>query len=725
MPGNRKTSNGKPEYPVQIPDRNEILEFLRGCKAPRSLDHIAQALHVESDGGRAALDKRLRAMLRDGQVIKNRREGYGLIDKMDLTAGRVIGHHEGFGFLRPDSGDKDIFLSPREMRSLLHGDRAVVRSIGEDRKGRPAGALVEVVARANERIVGRYFREHQFGYVVPDNKRIHQDILIPNTDQGQAKSGQFVVAEITRQPDKHTQPVGKVIEILKEENETSLAVDIAIRAYELPHVWPDEVKTETATLDPAARVDSRGREDFRDLPFVTIDGEDARDFDDAVYCSKTEHGWRLLVAIADVSHYVKQHTFLDGEAELRGTSVYFPQRVVPMLPEILSNELCSLKPAVDRLVLVCELAISRKGKVKSYRFTQGVIRSAARMTYTDVAGLVAGHDKRLGKKYQRLSGYLNDLHELYRLMHARRRSLGLLDFNATESKFQFDELGNITRIDPLRRNDAHRMIEEFMLAANTSAADYLLVNKVPILYRNHEPPGYEKLIEVREFLGEFGLELGGGDEPEARHYANLIEQVKDREDAHLIETVLLRSMQLAFYGEQNLGHFGLAFVAYTHFTSPIRRYPDLLVHRAIKFLLGRNRKKDYPYTLENMHQLGESCSMTERRAEEASREVLQRLKCLYMRDKVGQVYTGTVSSVTGFGLFVELDDFYIEGLIHVTSLPADYYHHDAIGHRLRGERSGRTYRLAGRLKVKVMRVDAEDRKIDFELADSKPVKSRK
>ena len=719
MSRKRKSSQQRPEYQISIPERNEIKSFLQDCKAPRNLKHIAGALRVETAAGQDALDKRLKAMLRDGEIIKNRRDGYGLIDKMDLIAGRVIGHHEGYGFLRPDSGDEDIFLPAREMRSLLHGDRAIVRLDGQDRRGRTTGALVEVLDRAHTRIIGRYFHEHHFGYVVPDNKRIHQDIFVPSEGQGKAKSGQFVVVEITRQPDKHTQPVGKIVEILVEDNESNLVADIAVRAYDLPHTWPDSVATEISKLDPEARVDSKDREDFRNLPFVTIDGEDARDFDDAVYCEKTEDGWRLLVAIADVSHYVKMHTALDQEAELRGTSVYFPQRVVPMLPEVLSNELCSLKPAVDRLVLVCELTINQKGKVKHRRFTPGVIRSAARMTYTEVAGIVVDKDKLLQKQYQHLVNQFRDLFELYQLMHARRRKLGLLDFDATESKLQFDEVGNIVRIYPMHRNDAHRLIEEFMLAANIAAADFLLENKTPILFRNHEPPGVEKLTEVRKFLGEFGLELAGGDEPEAKHYAELIEKVRERDDAHLIETVLLRSMRLAFYGEQNLGHFGLAFAAYTHFTSPIRRYPDLLVHRAIKYLLTQKKKREFAYTMEDMHRLGESCSMTERRAEEASREVLQRMKCIFMRDKIGEVYTGTVSSVTGFGLFVDLDDVYIEGLVHVTSLPADYYHFDAIGHRLRGERTGRTFRLANRLKVKVVRVDAEDRKIDFELVESK------
>jgi ribonuclease R len=717
MTRKRRPTRRKTSYPVTIPEREEIQSYLRRCNAPRKLHHIAEALGVNTAAGQDALDKRLKAMLRDGEIIKNRREGYGPIDKMDLITGRVIGHQEGYGFLRPDSDGEDLFLPAKEMRSLLHGDRAVVRIAAYDRKGRASAELVEVVERVNTRIVGRYFQERHFGYVTPDNRRINQDIFIPAEDQGKARSGQFVVAEITRHPDKHTQPVGRVVEILSEARETHLTEDIAVRAYDLPHEWPDAVREEISALDPAAQLELKAREDFRELPFVTIDGEDARDFDDAVYCRRTEDGWQLLVAIADVSHYVKRNTALDREAVSRGTSVYFPQRVIPMLPEVLSNELCSLKPGVDRLVMVCALAINKKGKVKHYRFTPGVIRSAARMTYTEVAGIIIDNDKRLKNKYRHLVPHFQDLHALYRRMHSRRRNLGVLDFDATESKLEFDKHGRIAGIHPLHRNDAHRLIEEFMLAANVAAAEFLLRGEVPILFRNHEPPAAEKLAEVREFLREFGLELKGGEEPETRHFAELLELVEERDDAHLIETVLLRSMQLAFYGEKNLGHFGLSFDAYTHFTSPIRRYPDLLVHRAIKYLLARDKKRDYPYTPEDMRRLGESCSMTERRAEDASRDVLTRLKCIYMRDKIGAEYTGTVSSVTGFGLFVELDEVFIDGLVHVTALPADYYHYDPVGHRLRGERTGRCYRLANRLKVKVVRVDAEDRKIDFELVE--------
>jgi len=700
---------------VSIPDRHQILAFLKTNKKPRTLQHIADGLGARSSDERAALNNRLKAMLRDGELIKNRREGYGLVEKMDLIAGRVLGHPDGYGFLRPDQGGEDLFLSVKEMRSLLHGDRALVRVRGHDRRGRPEGALVEVLERAQHRVVGRYYREDKVGYVVPDNKRIHQDLFIPGGDHGKAQSGQYVVAEITRQPDQHTQPVGRVVEILGAETSREMAAEIAIRSFELPYQWPDAVTAEIAGLDPESLPAVADREDLRDLPLVTIDGEDARDFDDAVYCEQQGNGWRLIVAIADVSYYVEPGSALDVEARLRGTSVYFPQRVIPMLPEILSNGLCSLKPETDRLCMACELSINNKGKVKRYRFMQAIMRSRARLTYTEMAAMVVESKTTQRRKYKVLVPHLDDLYTLYRLMHKRRAKQGLLDFDSTESTILFDEEGRINAILPLIRNDAHRLIEEFMLAANVAAAEFLILNEIPALYRNHEPPDEDKLTDLRTFLGEFGISLGGGDTPGARDYAAVIEAVRERDDAHLIETVLLRSMQLAVYSETNRGHFGLAFKAYTHFTSPIRRYPDLLVHRAIRRLIAHGSPQPFPYNREDMHLLGESCSMTERRAEEASRNVVQRLKCEYMHDKVGEEFHGTVSGVTAFGLFVELDDVFVEGLIHVTSLPNDYYHFDAVGRRLKGERTGKSYRLANRLRVRVVRVDVDEGKIDFEL----------
>ncbi len=653
-------------------------------------------------------------MVRDGQIIRNRRGGYGLVDKMDLVPGKVIGHADGFGFLVPDAGGEDIFLSTSVMRSLLHGDRAVVRIAGRNRRGKPEGTLVEVLERANDRIVGRYHKEKNVGYVIPDNKRLHQDIFIPSGEDHQAKTGQFVVVKLTRQPDKHTQPVGKIIEIIGDHITEGIATELAIRTYELPYEWSRAVKQEIKALDPDRVEIPQGREDFRATPFVTIDGADARDFDDAVFCQRQGEGWLLYVAIADVSHYVQPGTSLDEQACLRGTSVYFPDRVVPMLPEILSNELCSLKPNVDRLAVICEMHIDKSGNRTSYRFIKGVIRSAERLTYTKAATIMVERDVKLREQYASLVPHLDELYTLYQLMQLNRRKTGVLDFDTTEVHIIFDEKGKINNIEPVVRNDAHRLIEEFMLAANISAALMLETNKISCLYRIHMQPKEEKLKNVREFLGAFGLGLGGQDEPTARDYAKVIDSIRHRPDAHLIQTVLLRSMPLAYYDSENLGHFGLAFPAYTHFTSPIRRYPDLLVHRAIGSLL--EKKSDYPYSIEQMRELGAHCSMTERRAEEASRDVIQRLKCEYMKHRIGEIFEGTISSVTGFGVFVQLDTVYVEGLIHITALPRDYYHHDPVHHQLAGERTGRIYRMADKLKVRLVRVDTDENKIDFEPA---------
>ena len=713
-----KSDYKKITYKISLPERQEILNYLTECNRPRTLRKIADALGVDGSEGRQALLRRIKAMQRDGQIVLNRRGGYGLIDKMDLYQGTVIGHADGYGFLNIEDETDDLYLSSREMRSLLHGDRIIARIVGIDKRGRKEGAMVEILQRANQLVVGRYFEEAGVAFVSPQNKRLHQDILIPKSMEADAKSGQYVVAEITKQPDKHTQPVGKVVETLGEHAAAGMAVEIAIRSHEIPNEWPDEVLEEAARFTDKINVDDiANREDIRDLPLVTIDGEDARDFDDAVYCERQGSGWRLLVAIADVSHYVLPGMAMDDEALNRGNSVYFPQRVVPMLPEILSNGLCSLNPKIDRLCLVCELHINKQGKVKRHRFFEGVMRSAERLTYNKVANILINQDKKLREKYKESIPHLENLYDLYKLLNKHREEKGVLDFRSIEPCFEFDESNAVASIFALERNDAHRLIEEFMLAANIAAAEFLLEKEIPALYRVHEIPKATKLEALHGFLGELGLNLGGSETPTAKDYANLIEKVKDREDAHLIETVLLRSMQLAVYSEKNMGHFGLAFPAYAHFTSPIRRYPDLMVHRAIRHLINNKDSASFGYSNRDMHSIAENCSTTDRRAEEASRDVIQWYKCEFMQGKVGEVYEGTISGVTSFGMFVELDGIYVEGLVHITALPADYYHFDPIGHRLTGERGGKSYRLGSRVKVKVMRVSLDDKKIDFELVE--------
>jgi ribonuclease R len=707
-------------YERPIPERNAILQHLAASKGPRSVVQIGRGLHLDEQD-LPALEKRLAAMERDGQVLCDRRGAYGALKKMDLICGRVIGHSDGFGFLAPDDGRPDIFLSARQMRAVLHGDRAVVHITGTDTRGRPEGAVVEVLERANAKIVGRFFAEGQVGFVVPENKRIHQDILIPPDARGTARHGQIVVATIEVQPDQHRQPIGRVSEVVGEHMAPGMEVDIAIRAHDLPHTWPAEVEAEVKHLGKqVAEADKKGREDLRGLPLVTIDGEDARDFDDAVYCEREKNGFRLIVAIADVSHYVLPNTALDREAHNRGTSVYFSDRVIPMLPEVLSNGLCSLKPKEDRLCLCCELMLNAKGEAKSHRFFEGVMHSQARLTYTEVAAMLIDGDPKLRRRYRDILPHLEDLFAVYQTLRARRERVGAMDFETIETRVIYGEGGRIERIVPSVRNEAHRIIEECMLAANVAAAEYLLKRKYATLYRIHEQPDTEKLETVRTFLGELGLSLRGGDAPHAKDFAQVLKAVEGREDAHLIRTVLLRSMKLAQYSAQNIGHFGLAFGAYTHFTSPIRRYPDLLVHRAIRHSLRKGNKRAYPYGLEQMQEWGAHCSMTERRADEATRGALAWLKCEYMSDKVGEVFHGVISGVSSFGMFVELAEVYVDGLVHITSLPSDYYHFDPAHHRLRGERSGRIFRLANPVEVKVMRVDLDEKRIDLELVEVQP-----
>ncbi|MEJ2393140.1 MAG: ribonuclease R [Gammaproteobacteria bacterium] len=683
------------------------------------LEEIAQALQLQEDEQRTALHRRLRAMERDGQILFNRRKQYCLASKLDLISGRVIAHPAGFGFLVPDKGGDDLFLAASEMRTLMHGDRVTVREIGRDRRGRREGVLVEILERAVHRVVGRLFVESGVGFVVADNKRITHDVLVPRENFHGAHHGQIVTLEILEYPGRNRQAIGRVIEILGDHMAPGMEIDIAIRNYELPQEWSEAVDAEIGHYNVMVpEEDKRGREDLRKLPLVTIDGEDARDFDDAVFCERKGKGYRLIVAIADVSHYVQPGTALDAEARYRGNSVYFPERVIPMLPEILSNGLCSLNPQVDRLCMACEMDISASGVLKKYRFYPAVMYSHARLTYDKVAAMLVDQDAELRGQYADLLPHLEDLYAVFKVLLAARNKRGAIDFDSTETRIVFGEDRKIERIIPVVRNDAHRLIEECMLMANVAAADYLLSNKIPCLYRNHEPPGQEKLTEVREFLGELGLNLGGGDEPEPKHYVKLLAQVKGRRDAHLIQTVLLRSLRQAMYGAENQGHFGLAFDAYAHFTSPIRRYPDLLVHRAIRHILSKRKLSQFAYSQSDMELLGDNCSMTERRADEATRDAVDWLKCEFMLDKLGSEFEGIITSVTNFGLFVELSDIYVEGLVHVTALRQDYYQYDPVHHRMIGERTNRIYRLGDPIRVVVARVDLDDRKIDFELTDN-------
>jgi ribonuclease R len=706
------------KYDNPIPSREFILEILKQNDRPLTRRQIGKLLGLAGEEQTEALRRRLRAMERDGQLLRNRKSAYGVMSKMNLVTGRIMGHQDGFGFLIPDEGGEDLFLGQREMQVALHGDRAVARVTGIDRRGRKEGAIVEIIKHANERIVGRLHSDTGIYYLIPNNRRISQDILIPPDQLMSAQAGQIVEIEITAHPNRHRSPLGKVVTVLGDHMAPGMEIDIALRDFELPHAWSPEAIEQTESYGdtiPAAAINNRL--DLRNMPLVTIDGEDARDFDDAVHAEALEDGgWRLWVAIADVSYYVTPNSPLDQDAQERGTSVYFPSQVIPMLPEALSNGLCSLNPNVDRLCMVCEMTIDVDGQVISHQFHQGVMNSKARLTYTQVAAILVDSDTSLRSEYKAVLPGLETMHQLFQAMLNARQQRGAIDFELTETQFLFDSKRKIEAIVPRERNDAHRLIEEFMVAANVSAAQFLLSKALPALYRVHETPSAEKLSGLREFLGELGLMLGGGDEPSPRDYATLLQAAQQRQDAHLLQTVMLRSMKQAVYHPDNVGHFGLALEAYAHFTSPIRRYPDLLVHRAICHLINNKKINKWPYSHEDMVQLGEHCSMASRRADEATRDVSDWLKCEFMQDHVGESYDGVISGVTGFGLFVELNDIYIEGLVHITALKNDYYEFDANGHRLMGERTRQSYRLADKISVKVVRVDLDEKKIDLELA---------
>jgi len=704
-------------YENPIPSREFIIEILKQNDRPLSRRAITKLLDLKGEEQTEALRRRLRAMERDGQVLRNRKNAYGIVSKMNLITGRVMGHPDGFGFLIPDEGGEDLFLNDREMHVVLHGDRAIARMSGEDRRGRKEGQIVEVLERGNSLVVGRLITDAGFYYLIPNNRRISQDILIPPESLMDAQVGQIVEIEITEHPNKHRSPLGKVVNVLGDHMAPGMEIEIALRAFDLPHIWSVKALEQAEAFGseiPKAEIE--GRLDLRDLPLLTIDGEDARDFDDAVHAEKLKSGsWRLWVAIADVSSYVQPKTPLDKDAQERATSVYFPSQVIPMLPEALSNGLCSLNPNVDRLCLVCEMVVNPEGKLESHKFHQAVMNSKARLTYNKVAAILVDGDKALRKDYAAVLPGLETMYDLFKAMLKAREDRGAIDFEMTETQFIFDDNRKLKIIEPRERNDAHRLIEEFMVAANVSAAQFILKHELPALFRVHETPSEEKLASLREFLGELGLALGGGDEPEPAHYASLLKNAHKRPDAHLIQTVMLRSLKQAVYSPDNVGHFGLSLEAYAHFTSPIRRYPDLQVHRAIRHIISGKKKSTWPSTHDEMIKLGEHCSMASRRADEATRDVSDWLKCEFMQERVGEVHEGIISGVTAFGLFVELSDMYIEGLVHVTSLKNDYYQFDAAGHRLMGERTRKVYRLGDKVDVKVMRVDLDEKKIDLEL----------
>lgn len=703
------------KYEQPIASREFITTVLLAEKGPMDFEALAHKLElVGDDSAMEALRRRVGAMLRDGQLIQNRKRGLVPVDTDALIAGRISAHPDGFGFVIADDGDKDVYLNGKQMRQVLHGDRVVVCITGIDHRGRREGRIVDVVERANKSLVGRLSIDRGTVVVLPDNKRIHQDLLIAPGEFAEAQDGDMVVAEIIEQPTRRHQPVGKIIEVLGQHLRPGMEIDVSLHSHGIPTDWPEAVTEQAASF--STDVDqqaAKGRKDVRDIALITIDGADARDFDDAVWCEKLAKGWRLFVAIADVAHYVSLGSALDAEAVERGTSVYFPGRVVPMLPEVLSNGLCSLNPHVDRLCMLCEMTLDENGVVKKTRFHNGIMRSHARFTYDEVSDMLTDKKSSLRATHAELVPMIEELHSLYKVLAKKRRKRGAIEFDSNETHILFDENKKIREIIPIQRNDAHKLIEECMILANIEAAAYLEEREIPALYRVHAGPKADRLEDLRAFLALRSLTLGGGDSPTALDYAALAETIQDRPDRSVIQTVMLRSMQQAVYQPKNEGHFGLALEQYAHFTSPIRRYPDLLVHRAIKYSLLRGKKPDYSYSKETMQILGESCSMTERRAEEASRDVVSWLKCEYMQEHVGSEFPGVISAVTSFGLFVELVGIHVEGLVHVTNLSHDFYRFEQAAHALMGERTGKQYHLGDSIVVQVTAVNLEERKIDF------------
>ncbi|MDQ2994698.1 MAG: ribonuclease R [Pseudomonadota bacterium] len=700
------------KYDRPVVSREFIIDYLQKVDKPMRLEEILAAFQIEDEEAQMAVKRRLRAMERDGQITRGRGKRFALIKQMELIRGHVIGKKDGFGFFVPEEGDTDIYLSPSQMRKVFPDDVVSVRVIGEDRRGRPEGTIVEVLERKTHQLVGRYFFEEGVHYLQPERKSITQDIIIHEVSVRNVKPGQYVVARITSQPTDRRPAQGEITEVLGDRMEAGMETEVAIRAHALRYEWPEGMEAELAKSPRSvSEAELKGRKDLRKVPFVTIDGIDAKDFDDAVYCEPSEKGgWNLYVAIADVSHYVTPNSICDREAVQRGNSVYFADRVLPMLPEALSNEMCSLKPEVDRLTMVCQMHINKDGKMDHYDFYLAVICSFARLTYSEVARIL----EKQTTTHARYSQLL-ELHRVYKALHKQRALRGALDFETTETRIIFDDKGKISQIVPVQRNDAHKIIEECMLQANVATAQYLAKHKMPVLYRVHEGPTFEKLEKLRDFLRALGLRLTGGDDPTSQDYAKLLDRIEGREDKHLISTVLLRSLSQAFYTPSNTGHFGLAYDEYCHFTSPIRRYPDLLVHRALCHVIQKKPADKFMYTHAQFVELGAQCSLTERRADYATRDVIDSLKCQFLFDKVGNIYPGTIVDITNFGIFVELQDIYVQGLLHITALQNDYYQYDATHHRLVGQRTGKNYRLGDTIRVLVARVSVDDRQIDFVL----------
>ncbi len=708
----KKKSKAKP-YKHPIPSQNELIDFLTYVGKPLKIDPILKEFNLKGQRMRSLLVDRLQSMVRAGQVLENRRGEFCLTAKLDLVTGKVSGHRDGFGFVIRDDGEpEDVYLSAREMRALFDGDRVAVRIKGTDRRGRAEGELVDVLERATREIAGQFIRERGIGIVIPDNARLSHRILIPKGEAANARHGNMVVAEILDYPTHVEQATGRITTVIGAPGDQGIATDVAIHAHAIPFKWPDAVRKEVAGFGTTVPSSAHsGRTDLRDVDLITIDGADARDFDDAVYCRKSDRGWRLLVAIADVANYVSIGSALDKEAIVRGTSVYFPDRVVPMLPEVLSNGLCSLNPKVDRLCMVCDMQVSPEGKVTKSSFFEGVMKSRARLTYSQVGDFLRGASRT--SVTRDLQSSVRDLHALYKAFAKARARRGAIEIDLPQTKFKLNAEGEIDRIEIVPRNDAHRLIEECMIAANVEAAKFLKQHRIPGLYRVHPKPDPDRFDDLRLYLISLGLKVPHPEHVEPRHFTQLIKQAKGRPDSAAIAMAMLRSLTHAEYSPANVGHFGLALPSYAHFTSPIRRYPDLLVHRAIRHIVRGGKPGKYDYAPQEMERLGAITSAHEKRAEDATRDVEAWLKCQYMERHLGEEFDGVITGVTNFGVFVQITELLTDGLVHVTSLVNDYYQYDAGSQRLVGERTGKSFSLGEPMRVRVHRVDMETRKIDF------------
>ncbi len=719
------------KYEKPVASRELILSVIQDAPIPPTFNKLLKTFNYTDENHKVGLKRRLRAMENSGQIIFNKFKQYAITPKNSVLIGKVSGHRDGYGFFTPDvkpgeKPGKDFFISSHEMKRVIHGD--VVEAIlvdRTDRKGRKEVKILDVIEPRKSGVVGRFFVEHHIAYVVPDDARIKMDILIKPDEKMGARQGQVVVVEVIQRPSKRANAVGKVVEVLGEHLAPGMEIEIALREHDLPHQFSEAVIEEVSVLaDEVEEAPKQCRKDLRDLPLVTIDGEDARDFDDAVYCKpKAEGGWTLWVAIADVSYYVRDKTALDDEAISRGNSVYFPSQVIPMLPEKLSNGLCSLNPDVDRLCMVCEISINAAGEMVDSTFYSAVMRSHARFTYTKVAAILDG-DEALKAEYSTLVPDLENLNTMYHALSDARLKRGAIAFETQESKFIFNENKKIESIEPLVRNDAHKIIEECMILANVATAKFIEKHNAQGLFRVHDKPSGDKYNNFITYIRELGIAAPSTEEPEPKDYGNILKSIDGRPDYELIQTMLLRSMKQAVYQNDNLGHFGLALESYSHFTSPIRRYPDLVVHRVIKSILEKQEDQNnlsgandgaLSYTPEAVIELGEHCSMTERRADDATRDVADWLKCEFMQDHIGDTFSGVISTVTNFGLFVRLADLHIEGLIHITSLGRDYYHYDDVRMCLSGENTGKKYCVGDVVEVKVAAVNLDEKKIDLVL----------